>query len=125
VVCVRATCKVEEVIITVIFVGSSIVFDTLVLKLIEVVKRLLCAKAIVSVALVLGLYVDDTIVPGHTCGVVKAVGELRVRVILVVLLALRETLSLFALNRIVSVRSSSGRIAPSVVALAESFIVDA
>jgi len=101
------------------------VFDTLVLKLIEVVKRLLCAKAIVSVALVLGLYVDDTIVPGHTCGVVKTVGELRVRVILVVLLALRETLSLFALNRIVSVRSSSGRIAPSVVALAESFIVDA
>ena len=96
---------------------------TLALKFIDVVTRLLCGNAIVTVALVLGLNVDATILPGHTCGVVRAVGELKVRVILVTLLALKETLSLFALKRTVSVSSSSGRLAPSVVALAASFTV--
>jgi hypothetical protein len=95
-------------------------------RLIDVVRRLLtCGNVIVTVALVLGLNVEDAIEPGHTCGVGSTVGELKLKRILLVPLALNEVPPLLALNLNVNVHTSSGYLSPRVVPLIASLSVAA
>lgn len=105
--------------------GSTTV-DVPAERLIFVVRRLLtCGNVIVTVALVLGLNVEDATTPGHTCGVGSTVGELKLKRILLVSLALSDTPSLLALNLNVNVHTSSGYLSPRVVPLIASLSVAA
>lgn len=79
----------------------------------------------VTVALVLGLNVEDATTPGHTCGVGCTVGELKLKRMLLVPLALNDTPSLLELSLNVSVHISSGYCAPRVVPLVASLSVAA
>ena len=95
-------------------------------RLIDVVKSDRCGKVIVRVtALVCGLYVDVATLPGHTCGVGIAVGELRLKLMLVTGPAALSVLNDVALVEMVSVQISSGKELPSVVPLVVSLSVAA
>jgi len=72
------------------FVGSIIVVVALADKLIVVVRSERCGKVTVSAADFAELYVDVAITPGHNCVVGRRVGELRLKLMLVVPGALRD-----------------------------------